>query len=83
MGRAPTERPKRLAEKLLFIRHSLKLSQNGMIARLDMSGLLTQADISTFELGKRIPSLIVLLRYARALNLHVDDLIDDGIDVAS
>ncbi len=46
-----------------------------------MSDSLTQAEISAFEQGKRIPPLIVLLRYARAFEIRVDDLIDDEVDL--
>lgn len=79
MGRASIERPKHLAGKLVFIRKSMGLSQNEIIVQLDLAGLLTQAEISAFELGKRLPPLKVLLRYARAYAIHVDDLIDDEI----
>lgn len=81
MGRARIDRPKNLAKKLREIRISLGLSQNGLIATFGMSDSLSQAEISAFEQGKRLPPLVVLLRYARAFNVHVDDLIDDEIDL--
>lgn len=81
MGRASIDRPKYLAEKLLVIRQSLGLSQNGMVKKLDLWGRLSQAEVSAFELGKRLPPLLVLLRYAHAVNLHVDDLIDDRVQL--
>jgi hypothetical protein len=34
-----------------------------------------------FELGEREPSLIVLLRYARAAGVSTDVLIDDELDL--
>ncbi len=77
MGRASIDRPKYLARKLTTIRDSLGLSQNQLIIRLDLAEKLTQAEVSAFELGKRVPPLVVLLRYARAAQIHVDDLIDD------
>jgi transcriptional regulator with XRE-family HTH domain len=80
MGRARIDRPQKLSSKLLSIRQSLGLSQNGLIAKFGMLESLTQAEISAFEQGKRVPPLLVLLRYARAFNVHVDDLIDDEID---
>ncbi len=80
MGRARIDRPKNLPKKLLEIRQSLGLSQNGMIAAFGMSESLTQAEISAFENGKRVPPLIILLRYARLFKVHVDDLIDDEIE---
>ncbi|HRI04944.1 MAG: helix-turn-helix transcriptional regulator [Pyrinomonadaceae bacterium] len=70
-----------MSDKLLKIRQSLGLSQNGLIAALGLLDLLTQAEISAFEQGKRVPPLIVLLHYARAFKVHVDDLIDDEIDL--
>lgn len=81
MGRASIERPKHLAEKLLAIRKSRGLSQNQMIHQLGFDGELTQAEISAFELGKRVPPLMVLLRYARLKRIHVDDLIDDQVGI--
>lgn len=81
MGRARIDRPEKLSRKLREIRISLGLSQNGLIAAFGMSDLLTQAEISAFEQGKRVTPLLVLLRYARAFEIHVDDLIDDEIDL--
>ena len=81
MGRASIDRPRHLAAKLLEIRETLGLSQNGMVRKLDLWNQLTQAEISAFELGKRVPPLIVLLRYAKAAQVHVDDLIDDQIEL--
>lgn len=83
MGRARIDRPRHLGKKLLSIRQSLGLSQNGMISAFGMSDTLTQAEISAYELGKRVPPLIILLRYARAISVHVDDLIDDDIALKS
>src|SRR5262249_19536240 len=81
MGGAARSKPARLAEKLLLIRTSLGLSQNGMIKRLGMSEEVVREDISKFELGKREPSLPVLLAYARVANVWVDVLIDDALDL--
>ncbi len=81
MGKASLERPKRLAEKLLAIRTNLNLSQNGLIAWLDLTGELTQAEISAFERGVRIPSLPLLLRYARKSKINLENLIDDELDL--
>lgn len=60
MGRASLARPKRLAEKLLAIRNKLNLSQNGLITWLELNDELTQAEISAFERGVRIPPLMLL-----------------------
>lgn len=81
MGKASLERPKRLAEKLAAIRNNLNLSQNGLIAWLDLKDELTQAEISAFERGVRIPSLPLLLRYARKYKVNVEILIDDDLNL--
>lgn len=81
MGRATRPRPKRLAEKLLHIRTALELSQNGMIRRMGLGGEVTQDYISAYERNVREPPLPVLLKYAQAAGVHVDDLIDDDVDL--
>lgn len=81
MGTAARRKPARLAEKLLSIRTGLNLSQNGMIRQMGFMDALTQAEISMFERGIRVPSLPVLLEYARAANLHLEVLVDDSLDL--
>lgn len=81
MGTTPRVRPKRLAEKLRYIRASLDLTQAGLLQELDIEGLTTQSKISEFESGKREPSLIMLLQYARAAGICVEVLIDDELDL--
>ena len=77
MGQRRRAQPKYLAAKLRAIRQRMGASQTQMIAILDMD--MTAARISEYEQGKREPSLLVLLRYARIAGVHVDDLIDDRI----
>lgn len=81
MGSMARRRPERLAEKLLEIRTKLGLSQNELIRRLGLEDELTQAHISLFESGSRAPSLPVLLEYARAANVYMEALVDDGVDL--
>jgi transcriptional regulator with XRE-family HTH domain len=81
VGRARIDRPRNLSKKLIKIRETLVFSQNELIAALGLTDVLTQAEISAFEREKRLPSLVVLLRYARLFKIHVDDLIDDEIDI--
>jgi len=82
MGKARRPRPRRLGEKLLQVRMNLGLSQNELIGRLDFEELdLVQGTISTYELGKREPSLPLLLKYARLAGVAVDILIDDGLNL--
>jgi len=81
MGRASIKKPARLAEKLFAIRTSLNFSQNELIRWLDLAEELTQAEISAFERGVRLPPLLVLLRYARKLGVNVEILIDDELSL--
>lgn len=79
MGRVRRPTPARLPEKLLHIRESLGLSQNGMLQKLGIDAGYDRATISGFERGVREPPLPILLEYARAANIYVEVLIDDGL----
>lgn len=81
MGSAARRKPERLSEKLLAIRQGLGLSQNGMIRQIGFVNDLSQAEISMFERGIRIPPLPVILEYARIANVYVEVLIDDSLDL--
>ena len=81
MGRTSREKPARLAEKLTQIRNALDLSQSELLGRLGLTERLNRDDISKYERGVREPSLLVLLRYARAVNISTDVLIDDELDL--
>ena len=73
--------PKRLARKLFEIREGLGLSQNGMIERMGLAGRLSREKVSAYERGERVPSLQVLLQYARAASVWMDVLVDDELDL--
>ena len=77
-GRLKTDR---LAEKLLQIRLALGLSQTEIFKRLGVEDLIVYNRISDYELGKREPPLVILLRYARVANVSVEALIDDELDL--
>lgn len=81
MGRQPIPRPERLAEKLKQIREGLGLSQNELIQRMGLPDFLLREEISDFERGRRIPSLPVLLEYARVAGVFMDALVDDQLDL--
>lgn len=81
MPTRPRERPTRLAEKLVQIRHALGLSQNGLLRRLGADDRLTREDVSKYERGLREPSLLVLLEYARVVNVWMDVLVDDELEL--
>jgi transcriptional regulator with XRE-family HTH domain len=77
----PRPKPERLAEKLRDIRVGLGLSQTQMLRQLEMEGRLYYGRISEYELGKREPTLMVILQYARAARVHVEDITDDELDL--
>jgi transcriptional regulator with XRE-family HTH domain len=79
MGKAQRQRSIRLPEKLLKIRSSLGLSQNGMLNRLGLADEFGRNYISAFELGAREPPLPVLLRYAQVAGVWMDVLVDDSV----
>lgn len=81
MGSSPRPKPKRLPEKLLTIRLSLDLSQDGMLSRLGLDESHFRSAVSGYELGTREPPLPVLLKYARIAGVWVDVLIDDELDL--
>ncbi|HEV2882826.1 MAG TPA: helix-turn-helix transcriptional regulator [Pyrinomonadaceae bacterium] len=81
MGTSPRVRPQRLAEKLRYIRTSLNLTQADLMGQLAIEGLTTQSNISEYESGKREPSSLILLQYARLAGVHVENLIDDEEDL--
>jgi transcriptional regulator with XRE-family HTH domain len=81
MGSAARRRPERLAEKLLAIRTGLGLSQNGMLRSIGFDDDLSQAEVSMFERGIRVPPLPVILEYARSANVYMEVLIDDALDL--
>ena len=81
MGRKPRLKPDRLAEKLLRIRNSLDLSQFEMLKRLGFEDRINYRRISEFELGYAEPPLPVLLQYARVAHVHMEDIVDDELEL--
>jgi transcriptional regulator with XRE-family HTH domain len=77
----PRIRPKRLAEKLLLIRTALGLSQSEMYRRLGVEDLMPYTRISKFERDELEPPLPVLLQYARVAGVHMEDIVDDELDL--
>jgi transcriptional regulator with XRE-family HTH domain len=77
----PRLKPARLADKLRQIRDALGLSQTEMLKRLALDSSMKYARISEFEQGQREPNLMTLLAYARVASVHVEDIIDDELDL--
>ena len=74
-------RPKRLAEKLLFIRNALGLSQTELWRQLGVEDEIPFKRISKYELDQNEPPLFVLLQYARIAGVPTEVLIDDELDL--
>ena len=77
----PRPKPKRLAEKLRAIRGALGLSQTQMLKRLEHEKTMHYGRISEYERGKREPTLMTLLQYARVAGVHLEDIVDDELDL--
>jgi transcriptional regulator with XRE-family HTH domain len=70
-----------MAEKLLEIRTALGLSQRGLIRQMGLTDELTQAEVSMYESGRRIPGLMVLREYAKLGGVWMDVLVGDELDL--
>lgn len=81
MGRAARLRSARLAEKLRDIRSGLGLSQNELIKRLGLKGVIYQSNVSGYESGEREPPLPILLKYAQVAGICLDTLANDDLDL--
>ena len=80
MGHSANPRIKHLAAKLLAIRRSLGLSQPQMTKLLPpLPGGYYR--LSEFEKGRRVPSVLILLGYARAAKISLESLVDDEIEL--
>ena len=69
-----------MPQKLFIIREHLNLTQTDIKDALNLS---TQARISEYEHGKRMPSLMVTLRYCRLAKVAMASLVDDGITLTT
>lgn len=74
-------RPRRLSEKLLDIRNALGLSQGELYRMLGVEDLIPPKRISRYERDELEPPLPILLQYARAAGVHMEDLVDDELDL--
>jgi transcriptional regulator with XRE-family HTH domain len=76
----PRPKPERLGQKLLQIREWVGISQARMPKRLGFPNM-HPGRISEYETGKREPSTMILLAYADLAGVHVEDLINDNVEL--
>lgn len=82
MGTSRRPRPARLAAKLLEIRTKLRLTQAEMFERLGDTGTrLYVGHIDDYEKDRRVPTLQVVLAYARAAGILMEVIVDDQLDL--
>ena len=74
-------RQERLGEKLRTIRLALNLSQGQMVQRLKLEEEIDRTDISSYERGRREPSLYIILLYADVAGVCTDLLINDKFEL--
>ncbi|MFL6212934.1 MAG: helix-turn-helix transcriptional regulator [Blastocatellia bacterium] len=84
MGRGRRARPKKLQEKVCEVRRRLGFTQDEMARRLIEHGAEETTHsgyVADFETGKRAPSLLGVLAYAKLFGVCADVLLDDEIDL--
>jgi transcriptional regulator with XRE-family HTH domain len=82
MGRNRRPQPSYLPSKLLEVREKLHLTQEQMAKNLSSSKApVHPGNISEYETGKREPSLLTLLQYARLAGTSIDILVDDELEL--
>jgi hypothetical protein len=52
-----------------------------MVRRLGFEDSFHVGRISEFESNVREPSLLILLAYARIAQVHLEDIVDDAVDL--
>ena len=85
----PRPRPKLLPDKLLAIREFLNVGQVDMASKLQFEirshsrrqYQIQPSRVSEYENAKREPSLFVLIAYVRLGKVHMESVIDDGVNL--
>jgi hypothetical protein len=82
MGRGKSARPKRLSSKLREVRLKLKFSHKEMYDALRGEGARVHLGyISLYEIGERLPNLLVLLAYSNISGISINLLVDDSLEL--
>ena len=71
----------KLAKKLLRIREALGLTQGELIDEIRFDESVKQQHVSAWEKGIREPDLFSLIKYARAVNVCLEILVDDRFNL--
>lgn len=77
----PRPKPERLAEKLREIRLNLGFSQTQLLKELEREESMHYGRISEYEGGKREPTLMTILQYARVAGVNMEAIVDDNLDL--
>ena len=75
------EKVERLGEKLRAIRQRSGLTLDQMAARLGLTRPGRRSRVREWEIGRRTPNLVTILRYARFAGISTDTLLDDTLDL--
>jgi len=82
MGRGKQEQPQRIAEKLKRIRLDLGLTQEEMTKRLESHNVkVYRGYVGLYEIGERVPSVLIILAYARIAGVPMETLCDDKLEL--
>jgi transcriptional regulator with XRE-family HTH domain len=82
MGTSRRPRPARLAAKIREIRTKLGLTQAEMFERLGDTGTrLYVGHIDDYEKDRRVPTLQVVLAYARVARIPMELIVDDELNL--
>lgn len=82
MGRAKAEQPQRIAQKLKQIRTSLGFTQDEMANELGCQGVkVYRGYVGSYEIGERVPTLLIVMAYARIADISMETLCDDKIEL--
>ena len=73
-------KPKHLAAKLRAVRDHLGVSQTGMKELLNFNS--PYGRISEYERGKRQPTILTLLAYARVAKVPLEEIVDDELELS-
>ena len=81
MAKRARQKQEHLPKKLLRIRRALGLSQIQLVKFMGIDETIAYHRISEYESGRRQPSLLVLLAYARVAGVHMEEIINDRVDL--